>query len=51
MMDTFARATLAIVVPPQLFALLGDPQHYVLVFFLISCFALVASMCVPFLIR
>ena len=51
MMDTFARATLVVVVPLQLFALLGDPQHYVLVFFLISCFALFASMCVPSLIR
>jgi len=51
MMDTFARATLVVVVPLQLFALLGDPQHYVLVYFLISCFALVASMCVPSLIR
>ena len=45
MVDTFARATLVVVVPLQLFALLGDPHHYVLVYFLISCFALVASMC------
>ena len=50
-LDTFARATLVVVVPLQLFALLGDPRYYVLTYFLISSVALVGSMFVPWLIR
>lgn len=50
-LDSLARSTLVTIVPLQAYALLGDPQRYVFLYFLIGTAALVASMFVPWLLR
>lgn len=50
-LDSLARSTLVTIVPLQAYALLGDPQRYVFLYFLIGTAALLASMFVPWLLR